>query len=127
MPPLDRGDRRLRLDVRGGVTVGEAAADALVAGEVDGGQRASAARGAELVEVGRQAGVARRELLQAEELVDLVEPGRTLRENGLTVVDEITDSTGRLVVNRASYQLKAEAVARLVNALRAALNGGEAA
>jgi len=58
-------------------------------------------------------------------IVDLVETGRTLRENGLTVVEEITESTGRLVVNRASYQLKAEAVARLVNALRAALNGGE--
>ena len=57
-------------------------------------------------------------------IVDLVETGRTLRENGLTVVDEITESTGRLVVNRASYQLKAEAVARLVNALRSALNGG---
>jgi ATP phosphoribosyltransferase len=58
-------------------------------------------------------------------IVDLVETGRTLRENGLTVVDEITESTGRLVVNRASYQLKSEAVARLVNALRSALNGGE--
>lgn len=60
-------------------------------------------------------------------IVDLVETGRTLRENGLTVVEEITESTGRLVVNRASYQLKAEAVARLVNALRSALNGGEPA
>ena len=60
-------------------------------------------------------------------IVDLVETGRTLRENGLSVVEEITESTGRLVVNRASYQLKAEAVARLVIALRAALNGGEAA
>ena len=60
-------------------------------------------------------------------IVDLVETGRTLRENGLTVVEEITESTGRLVVNRASYQLKAEAVAKLVNALRAVLNGGERA
>ena len=60
-------------------------------------------------------------------IVDLVETGRTLRENGLSVVDEITQSTGRLVVNRASYQLKAEAVARLVNALRSALNGEEPA
>ena len=60
-------------------------------------------------------------------IVDLVETGRTLRENGLSVVDEITESTGRLVVNRASYQLKAEAVARLVNALRSALNGEEPA
>ena len=60
-------------------------------------------------------------------IVDLVETGRTLRENGLSVVEEITESTGRLVVNRASYQLKAEAVARLVNALQAALNGDERA
>jgi ATP phosphoribosyltransferase len=50
-------------------------------------------------------------------IVDLVETGRTLRENGLTVVDEIAESTGRLVVNRASYQLKAAEVARLVGAL----------
>jgi len=63
----------------------------------------------------------------ADLIVDLVQTGRTLHENGLTVVDEIAESTGRLVVNRASYQLKAEAVGRLVNALRAALNGGERA
>lgn len=63
----------------------------------------------------------------ADLIVDLVETGRTLRENGLTVVDEIAESTGRLVVNRASYQLKAEAVGQLVNALRSALNGGEPA
>src|SRR5918997_2267632 len=54
----------------------------------------------------------------ADMIVDLVESGRTLRENGLVVVDEIAESTGRLVVNRASYQLKAEEVARLVNALK---------
>ena len=63
----------------------------------------------------------------ADLIVDLVQTGQTLRENGLTVVDEITESTGRLVVNRASYQLKTEAVAQLINALRAALNGGEQA
>lgn len=63
----------------------------------------------------------------ADLIVDLVETGRTLRENGLTVVEEITQSTGRLVVNRASYQLKAEAVARLIAALRSVLNGGEQA
>jgi ATP phosphoribosyltransferase len=63
----------------------------------------------------------------ADLIVDLVETGRTLRENGLTVVEEIAESTGRLVVNRASYQLKAEAVGRLVNALRAVLDGGERA
>jgi ATP phosphoribosyltransferase len=53
----------------------------------------------------------------ADVIVDLVETGQTLRENGLTVVEEIAESTGRLVVNRASYQLKAEEVSRLLNAL----------
>ena len=60
-------------------------------------------------------------------IVDLVETGRTLRENGLTVVEEIAESTGRLVVNRASYQLKSEAITELVQALEAALNGGQRA
>lgn len=53
----------------------------------------------------------------ADVIVDLVETGQTLRENGLAVVEEIAESTGRLVVNRASYQLKAEEVLRLLNAL----------
>src|SRR5205823_2989811 len=50
----------------------------------------------------------------ADMIVDLVETGRTLRENGLMVVEEIAESTGRLVVNRASYQLKSDEVGRLV-------------
>ena len=53
----------------------------------------------------------------ADMIVDLVETGVTLRENGLTVVEEVAESTGRLVVNRASYQLKSDEVGRLVNAL----------
>lgn len=53
----------------------------------------------------------------ADMIVDLVETGTTLRENGLTIVEEIAESTGRLVVNRASYQLKSDEVARLISAL----------
>jgi ATP phosphoribosyltransferase len=53
----------------------------------------------------------------ADMIVDLVETGVTLQENGLTVVEEIAESTGRLVVNRASYQLKSDEVAKLVKAL----------
>jgi ATP phosphoribosyltransferase len=55
----------------------------------------------------------------ADCIVDLVETGRTLRENGLGVVEVIAESTGRLVVNRASHQLKARVVSELVTALRA--------
>jgi ATP phosphoribosyltransferase len=58
----------------------------------------------------------------ADMIVDLVETGITLRENGLTIVEEIAESTGRLVVNRASYQLKAEEVTRLIQSLEQVLN-----
>jgi ATP phosphoribosyltransferase len=59
----------------------------------------------------------------ADLIVDLVETGRTLRENGLMVVEEIAESTGRLVVNRASYQLKSEAITELVQGLKTVVNG----
>lgn len=54
-------------------------------------------------------------------IVDLVETGKTLAENGLSIVEMITESTARLVVNRASYQLKANAVAQLIKYLDEAL------
>lgn len=60
----------------------------------------------------------------ADCIVDLVETGGTLRENGLKEVEEIGVSTGRLVVNRASYQLKAKLIASLIAALRQAQSGG---
>ena len=60
----------------------------------------------------------------ADLIVDLVETGRTLSDNGLTVVEEIAESTGRLVVNRASYQLKSASISRLIKILETAMNGG---
>jgi ATP phosphoribosyltransferase len=54
----------------------------------------------------------------SEHIVDLVETGRTLRENDLVVLDTIIESTARLIVNRASYHLKRAAVAHLIEALR---------
>lgn len=63
----------------------------------------------------------------ADAIVDLVETGRTLKENGLRVVEVIGESTGRLVINRASYQLKASEVAQLTNALGSVIEGVSAA
>jgi ATP phosphoribosyltransferase len=60
----------------------------------------------------------------ADCIVDLVETGRTLHDNGLSIVEVIAESTGRLVVNRASYQLKAKAVGALIAALEAAGSEG---
>jgi ATP phosphoribosyltransferase len=53
----------------------------------------------------------------ADCIVDLVETGRTLADNGLHIVQEITESTGRLVVNRASYQLKSSTISQFINTL----------
>jgi ATP phosphoribosyltransferase len=61
----------------------------------------------------------------ADCIVDLVETGRTLLDNGLVIVEVIAESTARLVINRASYQLKAEAVAHLIDSLSEIVAQGE--
>jgi ATP phosphoribosyltransferase len=61
----------------------------------------------------------------SEHIVDLVETGRTLRDNGLVVIDTIAESTARLIVNRASYHLKRAAVAALIERLRARIGSQE--
>jgi ATP phosphoribosyltransferase len=53
-----------------------------------------------------------------ERIVDLVETGRTLVENGLLEVEEIMPVTARLIVNRASHKTKYEQVTDLISRLR---------
>ena len=50
-------------------------------------------------------------------IVDIVETGTTLKENNLTVYQEIVPISARLIANVASYQFKDEAI----NAIRARL------
>ena len=50
-------------------------------------------------------------------IVDIVETGTTLRENGLEVVEEITDISARFIVNRASLKTKEEQVSDIIEAL----------
>jgi ATP phosphoribosyltransferase len=57
----------------------------------------------------------------ADCIVDVVETGRTLEENGLVVVEEIAVSTARLIVNRASFHARREPVQRLLESLRGGL------
>jgi ATP phosphoribosyltransferase len=57
----------------------------------------------------------------ADCIVDMVETGRTLRENGLDVVEEIASTSARLVVNRASDHIKRAEVGALLASLRAGL------
>lgn len=53
-----------------------------------------------------------------ERIVDLVETGRTLTENGLVEVGEIMQVTARLIVNRASQKTKYEQVTDLIGCLK---------
>ncbi len=48
-------------------------------------------------------------------IVDLVSTGRTLRENDLAIVEEITTCSARLIANRASYARERERIAELVD------------
>ena len=57
----------------------------------------------------------------ADWIVDLVQTGRTLAENGLVVVEEIGRSSARLIVNRASHKLRLDEHQRLIADLAAAL------
>lgn len=58
----------------------------------------------------------------ADRIVDLVETGETLRQNGLLVHETIGESTARLIVNKASHKLKLAAITDLINRLRKAVH-----
>jgi ATP phosphoribosyltransferase len=55
-----------------------------------------------------------------EGIVDLTASGRTLRENGLVVREEISASTARLIANPVSHKLKAREIDALVERIREA-------
>lgn len=54
-------------------------------------------------------------------IVDIVETGTTLRENGLVVLEEIADCSARLAVNRAAWYARLKEVRALVEQLRTAV------
>lgn len=57
----------------------------------------------------------------ADYIVDIVETGNTLRENGLSVIEDIEQISTRLIVNKASFATKSEEVQQFINQLQAAL------
>jgi ATP phosphoribosyltransferase len=56
----------------------------------------------------------------ADAIVDLVDTGRTLRENGLAAVEEIMPVSARLIVNQASLKTKRARLQPLIDAFAAA-------
>ena len=57
----------------------------------------------------------------AEVIVDIVESGRTLYENGLDVLETVADISARLVVNRVSMKMKEEEIKPMIAKLKDAL------
>ena len=62
----------------------------------------------------------------ADEIVDIVDTGNTLRANGMEPRDLIADISSRLVVNRAAMKCKHDAVQALIERLRAAVERRDA-
>ena len=56
-------------------------------------------------------------------IVDIVESGRTLAENGLEVLEEIGPVSARLVVNQVSLKTKRDEIKRIIDGLRELLEG----
>jgi ATP phosphoribosyltransferase len=56
--------------------------------------------------------------------VDLVESGRTLKENGLVILDTIAEISARLVVNRVSMKVESERINNIIDGIRKQLEKG---
>jgi ATP phosphoribosyltransferase len=54
----------------------------------------------------------------SEIIVDIVESGRTLKENGLEVLEIIADISARLVVNKVSMKMKNERIKELIESMK---------
>ncbi len=59
-------------------------------------------------------------------IVDIVETGTTLRENGLEVIETIFPISARLIANKASFKFKGDSITRVAEALET-LSAGNAA
>jgi ATP phosphoribosyltransferase len=54
----------------------------------------------------------------SEVIVDIVETGSTLRENGLEVLEEVVPLSARMVVNRVSMKMENARISKLISALK---------
>ena len=54
----------------------------------------------------------------SEVIVDIVETGSTLRENGLKVLEEVCPLSARMVVNQVSMKMEDERIRKLITGLR---------
>ncbi len=57
----------------------------------------------------------------ADEIVDIVDTGNTLKANGLEPRDKIADISSRLIVNKASMKMKHQQIEALIDAIGSAV------
>ena len=57
----------------------------------------------------------------SEVIVDIVETGSTLKENGLKVLEEVCPLSARMVVNQVSIKMENERIRKLIEDLRRVL------
>ena len=50
-------------------------------------------------------------------IVDIVETGNTLRANGLEVIEDMFNNSGKLIANKVSYRFKFESIKNILEAL----------
>jgi ATP phosphoribosyltransferase len=58
----------------------------------------------------------------SEVIVDIVETGSTLKENGLVVLEEICPLSARMVVNEVSMKMEQERITKIINDLKTELD-----
>ncbi len=61
----------------------------------------------------------------ADAIVDIVETGSTMRENGLKVAEDIMDSSAQLIANKNSYYAKKEEILSLYEKIKAVVERSE--
>ena len=61
----------------------------------------------------------------SEVIVDIVETGSTLRENGLSVLEEVIPLSARMVVNQVSMKMENERITKLITDLKSVLSSQE--
>lgn len=51
-------------------------------------------------------------------IVDIMETGTTLKENGLVVLDDICNISGRVIVNKSSFKMKNDEINKFIEKLK---------
>lgn len=54
----------------------------------------------------------------SEVIVDIVETGTTLKENGLCVLEEVCDLSARIVVNQVSMKMENKRISEIIDKLK---------